>query len=303
MKIKLERTRIIISNYNEEEKLQIEDIVGTSDKTYLYEDKDKHRIYLLTGVIEDIRKAFPNASFENNSKSYWDYAKISSVDHDAVPRNQLQKDFINFLLKNVNEDNGKIVGVLDPGTGKTFMACYSAIKLGLKTLIIAPNAKIRDQWVHTLLNMFGVDLRDVVNAINPNEFARRDADFVCCTHSLLTSMDKKYDLEKILQDSKFGIKITDETHLFFNNLIRVDGSANIRYNWYLTGTYGRSGSEENELFLKMFQDAKIFAVPSKRATFFNRKPGNIYGEKPHTHHGCQPQSALYPWAGSGWLEG
>ena len=283
MKIELERTRIIISNYNKEEKFEIEEIVASSDKTYIHEDKDKHRIYLLTGVIEDIRRAFPEAHFQDNSNLYWDYSKITPVKHDAEPRNQLQKDFINFLIKNVNEGEGKIVGVLDPGTGKTFMACYTAIKLGLRTLIIAPNAKIRDQWVNTLLNMFGVDLRNVSNAINPREFNRRDTDFVCCTQSLLTSIDKTYDLEKILKDSKFGIKITDETHLFFNNLIRVDGSSNICYNWYLTGTYGRSGSEENEIFLRMFQDSKIFTVPSKRATFFNRKPGNIYGEKPHTY--------------------
>lgn len=282
MKIELERTRIIISNYNKFDRHDLEEIVSTSDRTFFYEDKEKHRICVLPGLAEDIKNAFPEAIFEDKSKSYWDYAKITPVKHDAEPRNQLQKDFINFLVKSANEQKGKVVGVLAPGTGKTFMACYTALKLGLRTLIIAPNAQIRDQWVHTLLNMFGVDLYNVSNATNPREFNRRDTDFVCCTQSLLTAIDKSYDLEKLLKDSKFGIKIIDETHLFFNNLLRVDGSSNICYNWYLTGTYGRSGQEENQLFLNMFKDSEIFSVPEGKKTFFNRKPGNIYGEKPHT---------------------
>ena len=283
MKIVLERTRIIISDYNMQERIDIEELVSTIDKSFFYEDTEKQRICILPGMLNDLKKVFPKVKVEDRSKDYWDYAKIEKVNHNMKWRNQLQEDFINFLIKSANQKKGKVVGVLAPGTGKTFMACYTAIKLGLRTLIIAPNASIRDQWVQTLLNMFGVEPTRITTASSPRIFSSSKSDFVVTTQSLLTSIDKNYDLEKILRDLKFGIKIIDETHLFFSNLVRVDGSSNICHNWYLTGTYGRSGLEENILYLKMFDKSEIFTVKDKKANFFDLKPGNVYGDKPHTY--------------------
>ena len=282
MKAVLERTRIIITDYSMQDRINIEEMVSTLDKSFFYEDVEKKRICILPGMIEDFKKIFPNVKIENKTKEYWEYANIEKINHNMKWRNKLQEDFINFLIKAANQKKGKVIGVLAPGTGKTFMACYTAIKLGIRTLIIAPNASIRDQWVQTLLNMFGVEPERITTASNPREFIGSKADFIVSTQSLLTSIDKNYDLERILKDLKIGIKVIDETHLFFSNLIRVDGSSNICHNWYLTGTYGRSGQEENILYLKMFDKSEIFTVPNKKATFFDLKPGNIYGDKPHT---------------------
>lgn len=282
MNIEYQRTRLMFTQYTPEEREQLKALVSAMDKVLFFEDTYKHRICIPTGMIQTIKETFPNARFTDNTKTYWDYAHINQVIHKATWRNNLQRDFIKFVIENA-KDKRKIAGVLNPGTGKTFMACYSAIQVGLRTLIIAPTTSVKDQWAATLLKMFNVSPENVTNVTSPSDFIRKRADFMVVTQSTLNNMSKVYDLEKVMKDCKFGIKIIDETHMFFSNIIMVDGSCNFCHNWYLTGTYGRSGEEENRLFHEMFSDIKVFQVPDKKPTIFNRKPGDIYGLKPHMH--------------------
>jgi hypothetical protein len=89
-------------------------------------------------------------------------------------------------------------------------------------------------------------------------------------------------MENVLRNCKFGFKVIDEVQMWFQNIINIDGCCNIPNNLYLTGTFGRSGEAENKLYQEMFGDINIFREKEKTPTFWNRKPGNIYGMKPHT---------------------
>lgn len=171
-------------------------------------------------------------------------------------------------------------------THNTFMACYSAIKVGLRTLIIVPTSGIKDQWAETLVKMFNVKPEKVKVVNSPKDFINVKnvkADFVIVSQASLAVLNKTYNLEKIMKNNKFGIKVIDEVQMWFHNIIKVDGNSNICHNWYLTGTFGRSGNEENELYQHMFGDLNMFREEEKTPTLFNRKPGNIYGMKPHMH--------------------
>ena len=426
MDIVKERSRLIFTNYSDIEKRHLEDLVGTMDNVFAYEDVDNEIIAFPPGMEEVIRKEFPKLHIEDRSKEYWDYAAIEYVEHNAQPRNQLQIDFIKFVLENANKKQ-KLAGILSPGTGKaepistpiptptprgwtrmgdlkvgdqvygsngeiinvtgifpqgvkdiykitlidgktnlcsaehlwqvqnvytkevevislvklmrrhyrdyaipvyipkvkryiyiqidhikyshdeeaqcimvdskdhlyrtanniithnTFMACYSSIKVGLRTLIIVPTSGIKVQWAETLINMFNVP-EDRVKVVNtPKDFINVKADFVIVSQASLSVLNKTYDLEKIMKLNKFGIKVIDEVQMWFHNIIKVDACSNICHNWYLTGTFGRSGEEENSLYQQMFGDLAIFREKQKDPTIFNRKPGNVYGMKPHMH--------------------
>ena len=163
------------------------------------------------------------------------------------------------------------------------MACYSAIKVGLRTLIIVPTSGIKKQWGETLTNMFNVPPERVKLINTPKDFINVKADFVIVSQASLAVLNKTYDLERIMKANKFGIKVIDEVQMWFHNIIKVDGNSNIANNWYLTGTFGRSGDEENALYQEMFGDLAIFREKDKKPTLFNRKPGNVYGMKPHMH--------------------
>ena len=282
MRIVKERTRLIFYEYNDIEKRKIEDLVATMDKAFTYEDMDNHFICIPPGMEDSIRKTFPKIKIEDHSDEYWEYATITPVKHSAQPRNQLQIDFINFVLENAKKKN-KVAGILGTGVGKTFMGCYSAIELGLRTLIIAPTSGIKAQWAETLTNMFNVDPSRVKVVSSPKDFINVKADFVVTSQASLAVLNKNYDLEKIMKTNKFGIKIIDEVQMWFHNIVKIEGNSNICHNWYLTGTFGRSGSEENNIYQQMFGDLAVFREKQKNPTIFNRKPGNVYGMKPHMH--------------------
>lgn len=168
-------------------------------------------------------------------------------------------------------------------THNTFMACYSAIDVGLRTLIITPTSSIKQQWADTLIGMFNVP-KERVSVINkPSDFVNVKADFVVVSHASLASLNKNYNLEKIMHDNKFGIKVIDEVQMFFKSIINIDSNSNIANNWYLTGTFGRSGDLENKIYQEMFGDIAVFREKEKSPTLFDRKPGNVYGMKPYTY--------------------
>lgn len=282
MIIEKQRSRLLITEYNRAEYKYLEDLVASMDNVFLYHDEDKHLVGIPTGMEKTIKKVFPKAEFIDNSDEYWDYARIHPVTHNATPRNQLQKDFINFVLEHAAKKD-KIAGILSPGQGKTFMACYSAIELGLRTLIIVPTSSIKIQWGETLTGMFKVDPKYVKVVNKPTDFINVKEDFVVVSQASLASLNKTYDLEKIMKLNKFGIKVIDEVQMWFKNIIHVDANCNIANNWYLTGTFGRSGDRENAIYQEMFGDLAMFKEKDKKPTLFNRNPGNIYGMKPHVH--------------------
>ena len=79
MKASLERTRLIITEYTEEELRKVEALVSTIDKSFYYEDQDKGRICMMPGMLDDFKKEFPKVHIDDQSKTYWDYAKINKV--------------------------------------------------------------------------------------------------------------------------------------------------------------------------------------------------------------------------------
>ena len=238
----------------------------------------------------DIRvpQAFKQELFTYPSKKYIALKAASIPDRQQPFKYLIIKD-----IKLVKREESQCISVDAPDqlylteqfivTHNTFMTCYSAIRVGLRTLIIVPTTSIKNQWADTLTGMFGVDPSRVINVKKPSDFFNVKADFVVVSQASLAAINKTYDLEEIMRKNKFGIKAIDEVQMWFHNIIKVDGCSNIANNWYLTGTFGRSSDDQNKLYQEMFGDLAMFTEKMKEPTFFNRKPGNIYGMKPHVH--------------------
>lgn len=235
--------------------------VPNSFKQELFTHPAKYKTALAASLRGDYRQPFTHLIIKNVEKVSKADSRCITV--DAPDHLYLTEDFI--------------------VTHNTFMACYSAIAAGLRTLIIAPTSSIKKQWADTLTGMFKVDPSRVLLVNDPKQFINVKADFVIISQASLAILNKSYDLEKIMKDNKFGIKVIDEVQMWFKNIINVDANCNIANNWYLTGTFGRSGDKENKLFQEMFGDLAIFVEKEKKPTIFNQKPGNIYGMKPHVN--------------------
>ncbi|MCM1232964.1 MAG: hypothetical protein NC489_22795 [Ruminococcus flavefaciens] len=249
--------------------------------------KDKYTGKFCGNVSIRVPHAFKQKLFKHPTK-------LAIAKECARKRKNSVQKFQYLTVKNIefsHRENARCISVSSPDhlyvtedfvvTHNTFMACYSAIKVGLRTLIIVPTSGIKVQWGETLTNMFHVDPSKVKLVNSPKDFINVKADFVIATQASLGILNNTYDLEKIMKVNKFGIKVIDEVQMWFHNIIKVDANSNICHNWYLTGTFGRSGEDENTLYQQMFGDLAMFREEQKKATIFNRKPGNVYGMKPH----------------------
>lgn len=117
MKIVKEQTRLVFTEYTPDEESKLDDIVGTMNDVFAYKDPDKKMIAFPPGMEDVVRQVFPYAVIQDNHLQSWEYDAIQSVTHNAAPRNQLQIDFINFLMENYDK-HIPLAGILSPGTGK-----------------------------------------------------------------------------------------------------------------------------------------------------------------------------------------
>lgn len=173
------------------------------------------------------------------------------------PRSPLQEDCIKHMIEG---NASKLTIELKPGTGKTFIATYATAKLGYKPLIIAPTKGLKNQWVEELIGV-GIDKHDIATNIfdSPNK--------KCCVVTISSIENALRDdwekLMKTVNAASFGIKITDESHLHLKGLLKFDAICNIKHNWYLSATLGRSDESEDRILNRALLDAERFVGNSK----------------------------------------
>ena len=156
--------------------------------------------------------------------------------------------------------------------GKTFISMYSASKLGLKPVIITPSTLLKNQWIENLEDC-GIDKSDIATNIfdGPNK--------KCCVVTI-TSIENalRDDWEGVLKafnDGQYGIKIIDEAHLHLKGMLKLDALCNIKYNWYLSATLGRSDTDEDKILNYALLDANRF-VGDKKYTEYQKEYIRVY---------------------------
>ena len=173
------------------------------------------------------------------------------------PRSQLQRDCIDAMVKCKSP---KLTIEVKPGVGKTFMALYTVSILKKKPLIIAPTANLKNQWIENFTEL-GIDMSDVATRIHdaPNKK-------LCVVTISAIENELREDwkgLMDILHEANFGIRIVDEAHLHLKGLLKFDAICNIKRNYYLSATLGRSDEQEDKVLNRSLSDAERF-VGSKK---------------------------------------
>lgn len=140
------------------------------------------------------------------------------------------------------------------------MALYAISKLGKKPLIVAPTTLLKNQWIENLTDL-GIDKEDIATKIHdaPNKI------FCVVTITSIENAlrDDWKDLMDTIDKSDFGIKIVDEAHLHMKGLLKFDAICNIKRNWYLSATLGRSDEAEDRILNRALLDAERFVGSSK----------------------------------------
>lgn len=187
---------------------------------------------------------------------------------ERSPRSKLQSDCIETLTKSTAS---KITVECRPGVGKTFIAMYSICKLGLKALIIAPTTMLKKQWIEEFVEA-GIDEKDIAKKIQD---APKKAVCVVTISAIENELrDNWFGLLNILKESNFGIKIVDEAHLHLKGILKFDAICNIKHNWYLSATLGRSDEAEDSILNRALLDAERF-VGSAKYEEYQKKYVNV----------------------------
>lgn len=118
------------------------------------------------------------------------------------------------IVENLYNKNGYVNAILKlpPGSGKTVLAIYLAIKLKLKTCIILDNSTLLKQWVEAIIKFGGLTEGDI-GLIRQNMFVTNKHFTIAMTQTLGSKIKNKFNKTiKLIDESQFGLVIYDEVH-------------------------------------------------------------------------------------------
>ena len=152
-------------------------------------------------------------------------------------------------------------------THNTYVTANASTQLNDKTLIITPNDGLKKQWIKTyhdmfeysndeILNIVGGDIMDAIVENNINPFNV----YVVNHQTLNRYLNTKggFALHNFFKALKIGIKVYDEAHLNFKNILLIDSFSNTNRTWYLTATFDRSDKGESRCFKRAFSNVLTF---------------------------------------------
>lgn len=221
---------------------------------YIIED---NKLFLPRGTsvtkIESICNV--RANYINESDPYEKMNNHHSPLYD--PKDEIQEESIKFL----SGPEHQLALNIFMGGGKTYGAGYASTILNIKTIVITPNEGIKQQWISTYHKMLGYRPKDLINIAGSDiiegimDDSIEEADVYFVNHATLRNYilsNNGYSLHKLFKKIKVGIKIYDESHMEFNNILLIDFFTNTDRTWYLTATFDRSSKEESKCYERAF---------------------------------------------------
>lgn len=146
-------------------------------------------------------------------------------------------------------------------THNTFCVAYTVTQLKEKAIIITPNESLKQQWINTFHKMFDYRPKNLMNISGSNvidaimEDMVDEADVYFVNHQTLRSYltaNNGYKLHQFFKKLNVGIKVYDESHMEFMNILLIDFFTNTNRTWYLTATFDRSDKTESACFKRAF---------------------------------------------------
>lgn len=265
--MKLERTTtgLIIhepSNDIKRKILQYFSLVNPLREYFIYSGNDRTKkpifgkehdvVYISSGFMnlnDNIVKALPKPSMIQPITP-----TSIEITMNRQPRSKLQEDCIK-MMTDTKQASYKTTIELKPGVGKTFIATYAISILKMKPLIIAPTTLLKNQWVENFEDV-GIDRNDIATNIYDSPNKKLTVVTISAIENCLR--DDWESLMDVINKSGFGIKVVDEAHLHLKGVLKFDAICNIRYNWYLSATLGRSDFMEDNILNRALSDAKRF---------------------------------------------
>lgn len=274
--IRVYQSHIEVYPYEKGESERLEKSLSKFDRVYHRWDQigyyiDNYILYLPKGIsLNLLQREFNSLPIPVTKAD--DYEVIKRGEMLIPPKSSMQEDAINFLTADnrFSDYRGKSQFMLnlDTGDGKTVAAISAILKLKYRAMIIVHQDKIKEQWINTIREktsvkdnkILNIEGSYVIDELFKNK-SKRNYDFFIVTHQALNSYAREHgwsEIRKLFQVLKIGIKVIDEAHLFFENILKVDFFSNTLLSFYLTATFGRADGIESGIYRRAFLSAVRF---------------------------------------------
>ena len=289
-------THIELNDYYPGECLKLEHALSLWDKVYFKYipigyifDGNKQSLLMPSGVSATWVASLTGRPIEMNYDA--DPYENIHLRITKPPRDELQVDSLKFLAGkgeySAYAKYPQLVLNLDTGMGKTYITIAQIAYKGLKSIIIVHSEKIKEQWIETLIDDTNIDPKKIceikgspkcIDILKKPKKYNNYSIFVI-KHATLRSFGDTYGwwtVHDLFIALNVGIKVYDEVHREFANIVRTDCFTNTKYTYYLTATFGRSDDNEMRIYKRCFQN-----IPK-----FEQKKRSDYEGKPHITYMC-----------------
>lgn len=234
---------------------------------------ENNTLYLPKGISEEtLRGYFFDFGVIHHEKQQKLTRKFRTCEVTSPPRDEVQSQIIAFLnhIGSYERETGGSQFVLEAimATGKTYCTVNMIATRGIRTLIIAHQQRIQEQWIRHFKEMTTMKEERIIHVTEQStiEQAIHDpmmGDVYIMTHQMIRTFiaSNGWDrFNEFLQNCEIGIKVFDEAHLFFESLLTIDLRTNVSETYYLTGTLERRDPRENAIMRIFFNHAFKFQL-------------------------------------------
>ena len=280
-KIEVRHTSILINNYELNDSEVLERTLSTYDQVRHRRqlrgadwDHETKTLFIPRGVdINFLEKTFDvQATMNYESDPY----EPISIRAKVPPRNDTQRKSIAFLIGadkfQYTQKYSQLLLNLPTGAGKTYVMTTALQFIGHRAIIIVPNEKIKKQVISTFLTMTDLNKEFIIDIRGKKEINKimraalpKYKIYVACHGTLISHAGRNgwESIEQLFKHIRVGVKIYDEAHLFFDNILKIDFHTNTRKTIYMTATFKRSDYAENILFNRCFKNVVKYGLEAK----------------------------------------
>ena len=207
---------------------------------------------------------------------YDDYDGLLGVESNFTPRDEAQIESMKFLNHEGRFKKGSMYAQfvlnLPTDTGKTSLLINHIVKSGMKTIIIGHKTNIKVVWKAEFLKFTNINEDDIVDIDSSSKIdqimnGELEGLIYQVNHQTIHSYASSNGWDSVrefFRKLRVGIKIIDEAHKHFANIIMIDFFSNCKYNYYLTATFDRTNYKEKYIYKTLFANAYKFGDEVKQ---------------------------------------
>lgn len=298
-KITLKQTSIVISDYTPGDCLQLENYFTLYDpvthtkfiKGMVYISETKTLI-LPRGMdiylLESMFSTTAHIDYSNDS-----YGLTDEIMLQKLPKNDEQRQTLRFILGEgeyrYNKYKAQLCVNNNTGSGKTYVASAVAAYTLIRSIMISSTKGIINQWVERLQEYTDISRKDMCIIEGSGSIFRllvsdpAKYKIYLVTHSSLQSYGSTYGWDKVTElfvHLGIGLKIYDEYHLNFDNMVMIDGYTNTYKTLYLSATPARSSEGENTIYQYCFKNIPAIDLFNPEKDPHTEYLGLLYSSEP-----------------------